>query len=53
MVFAGAPDEVAARILNRWKLLGHSRQILQMDVGGVPHDRFLSSHRAAWEESAS
>jgi alkanesulfonate monooxygenase SsuD/methylene tetrahydromethanopterin reductase-like flavin-dependent oxidoreductase (luciferase family) len=43
MVFAGGPAEVAARILNLHKLLGHSRQILQMDVGGMPHQTFLKS----------
>ena len=41
MVFAGGPDEVADRILNLHSLLGHSRQILQMDVGGLPHATFL------------
>jgi alkanesulfonate monooxygenase SsuD/methylene tetrahydromethanopterin reductase-like flavin-dependent oxidoreductase (luciferase family) len=43
MVFAGGPDEVADRILHLHKLLGHSRQILQMDVGGMPHATFLKS----------
>ena len=43
MVFADGPGEVAARILNVHKLLGHSRQILQMDVGGMPHQTFLRS----------
>ena len=43
MVFAGGPDEVADRILHLHKLLGHSRQILQMDVGGMPHETFLKS----------
>lgn len=28
---------------NLHKLLGHSRQILQMDVGGMPHEAFLRS----------
>jgi alkanesulfonate monooxygenase SsuD/methylene tetrahydromethanopterin reductase-like flavin-dependent oxidoreductase (luciferase family) len=37
MVFVGSPNEVADRILNLHSLLGHSRQILQMDVGGMPH----------------
>jgi alkanesulfonate monooxygenase SsuD/methylene tetrahydromethanopterin reductase-like flavin-dependent oxidoreductase (luciferase family) len=41
MVFVGGPDEVAERILNLHQLLGHSRQILQMDVGGMPHATFL------------
>jgi alkanesulfonate monooxygenase SsuD/methylene tetrahydromethanopterin reductase-like flavin-dependent oxidoreductase (luciferase family) len=43
MVFAGGPDEVAGRILHLHELLGHSRQILQMDVGGMPHATFLKS----------
>lgn len=43
MVFAGGPDEIADRILHLHKLLGHSRQILQMDVGGMPHATFLKS----------
>lgn len=43
MVFAGGPDEIADRILHLHELLGHSRQILQMDVGGMPHGVFLES----------
>ena len=43
MVFAGGPDEIADRILHLHELLGHSRQILQMDVGGMPHASFLKS----------
>jgi alkanesulfonate monooxygenase SsuD/methylene tetrahydromethanopterin reductase-like flavin-dependent oxidoreductase (luciferase family) len=43
MVFAGGPNEVADRILHLHKLLGHTRQILQMDVGGMPHAAFLKS----------
>ena len=43
MVFAGGPDQVADRIIHLHKLLGHSRQLLQMDVGGMPHDTFLRS----------
>ncbi len=43
MVFAGGPDQVADRIVHLHKLLGHSRQILQMDVGGMPHETFLKS----------
>jgi alkanesulfonate monooxygenase SsuD/methylene tetrahydromethanopterin reductase-like flavin-dependent oxidoreductase (luciferase family) len=41
MVFAGSPDEVADRILDLHEKLGHSRQIIQMDVGGMPHAEFL------------
>jgi len=43
MVFAGGPEQVADRIIHLHNLLGHSRQILQMDVGGMPHDLFLKS----------
>ena len=43
MVFAGGPEQVADRILHLHKLLGHSRQILQVDVGGMPHETFLKS----------
>jgi alkanesulfonate monooxygenase SsuD/methylene tetrahydromethanopterin reductase-like flavin-dependent oxidoreductase (luciferase family) len=41
MVFVGGPDQVADRILHLHELLGHTRQILQMDVGGMPHATFL------------
>jgi alkanesulfonate monooxygenase SsuD/methylene tetrahydromethanopterin reductase-like flavin-dependent oxidoreductase (luciferase family) len=43
MVFAGGPIEIANRIVQLHKLLSHSRQILQMDVGGMPHVEFLKS----------
>ncbi len=43
MVFAGGPNEITDRILHLHHLLGHSRQILQMDVGGMPHATFLNS----------
>lgn len=43
MVFAGGSNEVADRILNLHEFLGHSRQILQIDVGGLPHATFLRS----------
>ncbi|MFE5395976.1 LLM class flavin-dependent oxidoreductase [Streptomyces sp. NPDC056568] len=41
MVFAGSPNEIADRILHLHRLLGHRRQILQMDVGGLPHRDYL------------
>jgi hypothetical protein len=43
MVFAGGPNEIADRTLNLHQLLGHTRQILQMDVGGMPQALFLKS----------
>jgi alkanesulfonate monooxygenase SsuD/methylene tetrahydromethanopterin reductase-like flavin-dependent oxidoreductase (luciferase family) len=43
MVFAGGPNEITDRILHLHQLLGHSRQILQMDVGGMSHATFLKS----------
>ena len=41
MVFVGGPNEVADRILHLHELLGHTRQILQMDVGGMPQATVL------------
>ena len=41
MVFVGGPDEVADRILDVHNRLGHTRHIMQMDVGGMPHATFL------------
>jgi hypothetical protein len=38
---SGDRDQVMQRNLHQ--LLGHSRQILQMDVGGMPHATFLNS----------
>jgi alkanesulfonate monooxygenase SsuD/methylene tetrahydromethanopterin reductase-like flavin-dependent oxidoreductase (luciferase family) len=43
MVFAGGADEVADRILRLHSLLGHTRQILQMDVGGISHATYLTA----------
>jgi alkanesulfonate monooxygenase SsuD/methylene tetrahydromethanopterin reductase-like flavin-dependent oxidoreductase (luciferase family) len=43
MVFAGSPNEVADRILHLHGLLGQTRQILQMDVGGMPHTSYLNA----------
>ncbi|GHJ36928.1 LLM class flavin-dependent oxidoreductase [Streptomyces sp. TS71-3] len=43
MVFAGAPDEIAERIVDLHRHLGHRRQFLQMDIGGMPHRDVLSS----------
>ena len=41
MVFVGSPQEVADRVVHLHGLLGHSRQILQMDVGGMPQAEVL------------
>jgi hypothetical protein len=41
--FAGSPENIAERIVNLHNLLGHSRQIFQMDVGGMQHKAFLKS----------
>lgn len=41
MVFAGGPNEIADRMLHLHDPLGHRRQILQMDVGGMSHATYL------------
>lgn len=42
-LFAGSPDEIADRIIELHKRIGHSRHYFQMDVGQLPHDKFLKS----------
>jgi alkanesulfonate monooxygenase SsuD/methylene tetrahydromethanopterin reductase-like flavin-dependent oxidoreductase (luciferase family) len=43
MIFAGDPVEIAERIIDLHRHLGHSRQFLQMDIGGMPHRDVLRS----------
>ena len=43
MVFVGAPDQIVSRILHLHDVLGHSRHIIQMDVGGMPQRDVLRS----------
>lgn len=43
MVFAGDPIEIADRIIDLHHHLGHTRQFLQMDIGGMPHTEVLKS----------
>ena len=42
-LFVGAPEEIAERVVDLHGQLGHNRQILQMDVGHLPHREFLRS----------
>ena len=39
----GSPDDVIEKILYQHKIFGHSRFLLQMSVGSVPHDKLLRS----------
>jgi alkanesulfonate monooxygenase SsuD/methylene tetrahydromethanopterin reductase-like flavin-dependent oxidoreductase (luciferase family) len=43
MGFAGGPNQIAERFPHLLQLLGHARQILQMDVGGMAQAAFLQS----------
>ncbi|GAA4986736.1 LLM class flavin-dependent oxidoreductase [Actinopolymorpha pittospori] len=43
MTFAGDPTEIAERIIDLHRHLGHDRQFLQMDIGGMPHRDVLTS----------
>jgi alkanesulfonate monooxygenase SsuD/methylene tetrahydromethanopterin reductase-like flavin-dependent oxidoreductase (luciferase family) len=43
MVFAGHPEEIAERIIDLHRHLGHRRHFLQMDIGGMPHAEVLAS----------
>jgi probable LLM family oxidoreductase len=40
-LFVGGPEEIAERIVNLHKRMGHARQFFQMDIGQVPHREFL------------
>jgi probable LLM family oxidoreductase len=42
-LFAGSPEEIADRIIALHKKIKHTRHYFQMDVGQLPHDKFLSS----------
>jgi alkanesulfonate monooxygenase SsuD/methylene tetrahydromethanopterin reductase-like flavin-dependent oxidoreductase (luciferase family) len=43
MTMVGDPSEIADRLIAFQRVLGHSRQILQMDLGGIPHQEVLRS----------
>jgi alkanesulfonate monooxygenase SsuD/methylene tetrahydromethanopterin reductase-like flavin-dependent oxidoreductase (luciferase family) len=43
MVMVGEPNEIADRLITFQRRLGHTRQILQMDLGGIPHREVLRS----------
>ncbi|MET4061010.1 putative LLM family oxidoreductase [Arthrobacter sp. UYP6] len=43
--YIGAPDEIAERIVDLHRHMGHMRHFLQMDVGGLPQEHFLESIR--------
>jgi alkanesulfonate monooxygenase SsuD/methylene tetrahydromethanopterin reductase-like flavin-dependent oxidoreductase (luciferase family) len=42
-LFAGDPEEIADRIIELHKKIKHTRHYFQMDVGQLPHDKFLQS----------
>jgi len=42
-LFAGSPEEIAQRIIETHKKLGHTRHIFQMDTGQLPQEKFLKS----------
>ena len=51
-LFAGSPEEIAKRIIDLHRLIKHSRHFFQMDVGQMPHDKFLESIRLLGTEVA-
>lgn len=42
-LFVGDPEEVAAKILAQHELFGHTRFLMQMSVGTLPHAQLLRS----------
>ncbi|WP_430866733.1 LLM class flavin-dependent oxidoreductase [Demequina aurantiaca] len=43
MIFAGSPDEIAARLISVGQLTKADRYFLQMDWGGVPHGHVMKA----------
>jgi alkanesulfonate monooxygenase SsuD/methylene tetrahydromethanopterin reductase-like flavin-dependent oxidoreductase (luciferase family) len=43
MIFAGGPDEIADRLVDFHQHLGHSRHILQMDLGHITQAEWLEA----------
>jgi len=43
MTMVGEPDEIAERLIALQRNVGHRRHIIQMDLGGVPHQDVLRS----------
>lgn len=43
MIFAGGPDEIADRLVDFHQHLGHSRHILQMDLGHITQTEWLEA----------
>lgn len=41
--YVGSPDEIAERIVDLHRHLGHMRHFLQMDLGGLPQEHYLES----------
>lgn len=41
--FVGSPQEVTEKILWQHEIFGHSRFLIQMSVGSVPHDKMMRS----------
>lgn len=41
--YVGDPDDVAERIADLHRHMGHTRHFLQMDIGGLPHEHFMES----------
>lgn len=42
-IFVGGPEEIAERIVNLQRQVGHMRQFFNMDLGSVPHREYLRS----------
>lgn len=42
-LFVGSPEEIAERIVSLHKSIRHHRQFFQIDVGQMPHKKFLNS----------
>lgn len=39
--FVGSPDQIIEKILFQHELFGHQRLLLQLGLGGIPHDKMM------------
>lgn len=51
-LFAGSPEEIAERIVALHRKIKHNRHFFQMDVGQLPHKKFLHAITLLGEEVA-
>lgn len=42
-LFVGSPDQIVEKILYQYELFGHTRFMMQLDIGGLPYEKVAES----------